>query len=616
MPTGKTKPIKNARPSLKIISLVLLCLSAAGCAVLETAKRTAEAGVSAAGSQSASAAASEPAASGKTRAAAPPQARPAQPKPEEKPGLSPVDEAIASGDCAALASFADPAAAGVSLADKRKAAAALNRYIKPDPAPVRYRTGKIDPRIANIRKETLEGVFQDPAAHIEDLVKQLTQREPNHFMKAKILHDWIAYHIAYDTEDLFRNLNRPQDYASVLKRKTAVCAGYSQLFKKMADLAGVEARIISGHSKGFGYRGFLGGKTDHAWNAVKVSGKWHLVDVTWDAGHVDRKTFVRNYSTDYLFLDPRSFLYSHLPEHDAEQFWYPLVTAEQFVREPLIKGRFFSYGLKLKDDSLRYSNAADGAFSTTVISPSAGVVLTSALRDPSQNEIVGADFFTKRGGNYEFLFSPPDSGEYEGHIFARGKSEIIFPERVPIGEFEAAWLPLVEKSVAERKITEKEKEVFIGSFRKVPENGVYYFLEDPFDRARVAAVPKVLKSIGVSVTWLQSVLDFELKRNPGSTVPPSTYPHIFSSYADLSATELVGPLTGILKRGEKTHLVVRSRDLAKIAVIFDGTYHHFTKDAKGEFTLSAAVPESAEKIVVYGSRDGRSYSGIWRFAVD
>ena len=52
---------------------------------------------------------------------------------------------------------------------------------------------------------------------------------------------------------------------------------------------------------------------NHAWNAVKIQERWHLVDVTWDAGHIEGKIYHKQYGTAYLFADPRQFLYTHFP---------------------------------------------------------------------------------------------------------------------------------------------------------------------------------------------------------------------------------------------------------------------------------------------------------------
>ena len=54
---------------------------------------------------------------------------------------------------------------------------------------------------------------------------------------------------------------------------------------------GVEA-VVRGHAKGFGYPAGqpLAAPPDHAWNAVRLGGAWHLLDATWGAGTIDAHT--------------------------------------------------------------------------------------------------------------------------------------------------------------------------------------------------------------------------------------------------------------------------------------------------------------------------------------
>ena len=54
-----------------------------------------------------------------------------------------------------------------------------------------------------------------------------------------------------------------------------VCNGYAMATFYLCNKAGVETRFIRG----------IGGndtKVNHAWNAVKIDGKWYNIDVTWD----------------------------------------------------------------------------------------------------------------------------------------------------------------------------------------------------------------------------------------------------------------------------------------------------------------------------------------------
>jgi transglutaminase/protease-like cytokinesis protein 3 len=84
------------------------------------------------------------------------------------------------------------------------------------------------------------------------------------------------------------------------------------------------------------------------------------VDVTWDAGPLEKRTFIKRYSTEWLFLDSRPFLYSHLPDEDQYQFYAPALSTEDFMREAYITDMFFQYGLALKSEDPEYNNLIDG----------------------------------------------------------------------------------------------------------------------------------------------------------------------------------------------------------------------------------------------------------------
>ena len=71
-------------------------------------------------------------------------------------------------------------------------------------------------------------------------------------------------------------------YAALIN-KTAVCQGYASLFYRLALDAGVDTRVISGEAGG-----------PHAWNIVKLNGKYYNLDSTWDAGRSTYAYFLKN----------------------------------------------------------------------------------------------------------------------------------------------------------------------------------------------------------------------------------------------------------------------------------------------------------------------------------
>ena len=69
---------------------------------------------------------------------------------------------------------------------------------------------------------------------------------------------------------------------------SAVCSGYANTFYLFCKAAGLDCEYVRGES--------VPKKDDfgHAWNRVKVDGKWYYVDCTWDdpvGGHKEHKKY-------------------------------------------------------------------------------------------------------------------------------------------------------------------------------------------------------------------------------------------------------------------------------------------------------------------------------------
>jgi len=531
-----------------------------------------------------------------------------------------INRAISEGDLETLYNFVN----NPDNRDQRlltSANQAIRRYTVNDTSTVRYRTNRMDSRVRNVGNALMENVFTDPERYLPDVVTRLISGVSDQLQRVKIINDWICDNIAYDVETAYRGANRRQDYISVLNNKKAVCAGYSALFNEMCRLARIESIIINGFSKGFGYTGSIGSRTDHAWNAVKVSNKWYLLDVTWNAGYVSQTTYVKRYTTDYLFLDSRAFLYSHLPLENKYQFYAPVVTREQFMEEPLIRGVFFRYQLELRNELPRYNNLAqDGGFTFDVISRNSNVQLSSSLRTVQQQNIDGADWKARSGNTYSFIYDVPDNQNYKGYVFARLNNERRVHERISINVYEQRIIPLLDELLQNRRITQREKELFIDSYYKVQDTGNYYFLEDQFDTARNNAVIKIHPLVNLSLEMLTPVLDFNLRASPGYTGFSNNYnrrfPEYYSGFTGVSNTRLVSPIYGTLQSGSVETFVLESRDFTRFAFIINGQYRYFGRTGNGPFELSLEIPHGINELEIYGTRNNRNYETLIKYIVE
>lgn len=222
-----------------------------------------------------------------------------------------------------------------------------NEIGKPDSA----RTERIEDNpfadLDNYAKNAPEHVSKN----LKSLAKYLSLRANNDTEKARLVFSWVAHHIRYD--DVAYNTKHYSDEkpATVLKRRLAVCAGFSALFESLAKEIGLEVQVISGYAKGYGNERHVA-KINHDWNAVQIDGEWKLIDVTWGNGF-GRET-VRGLKSEkkfddfWFFTPPEQFVFSHLPESRRWQLIRKELSLREFNMLPKLDNRLFELGFDSK----------------------------------------------------------------------------------------------------------------------------------------------------------------------------------------------------------------------------------------------------------------------------
>ncbi|WP_051318448.1 transglutaminase domain-containing protein [Cohnella thermotolerans] len=104
------------------------------------------------------------------------------------------------------------------------------------------------------------------AAKSKEILASIIKPGMNDHQKVKAIHDWVLLHVAYD-----RTLRKHSAY-DALASGQAVCQGYASLTYRLLTDAGLQARIAEGTVK----------TGPHAWNLVKLDGKWYHLDTTFD----------------------------------------------------------------------------------------------------------------------------------------------------------------------------------------------------------------------------------------------------------------------------------------------------------------------------------------------
>ncbi|KAK2786349.1 hypothetical protein FQN53_006717 [Emmonsiellopsis sp. PD_33] len=161
------------------------------------------------------------------------------------------------------------------------------------------------------------------------LANQLTAPFPSLTDKARAIFTWLHHNINYDVDSFFNKCVGPQTPENTLSTGLAVCAGYAGLFELLANHAGLEARTISGHGKGFGYAPLPPGapipafSSNHAWNVVRIdNGHWKLIDSCWGAGNVSGKgqPYNKSFTPEHFIMPNDEFTNRHFPT-DRQSFY-------------------------------------------------------------------------------------------------------------------------------------------------------------------------------------------------------------------------------------------------------------------------------------------------------
>ena len=197
-----------------------------------------------------------------------------------------------------------------------------------------------------------------------ELAQDLTASCKTSLEKTRAIFSWIAQHISYEYKRAPQN-SKPvqssdhsgQDNADsstellplndlvaedVLKKRTALCYGYTRLFKCLCDHAGITCEIINGYGRGDFHKVGNNFRTNHAWNAVLIDSSWYLVDVTWASGYFtyNSNQFVQHFDDHYFLTPPEQFALDHFPDDLKWSLLQQPPTIGEFIHSPY-KGRCF-----------------------------------------------------------------------------------------------------------------------------------------------------------------------------------------------------------------------------------------------------------------------------------
>ena len=139
-------------------------------------------------------------------------------------------------------------------------------------------------------KEQMSAETEKINAAADELLKGITPSMPE-FERERLLHDRLAKSITYDLNEKYAHTA----YGALVNGR-AVCDGYTQAFQYLLQRVGIQSFMVTGTGKG----------GNHAWNIVRIDGRYYNVDLTWD--DQERDTFYAYFNlTDERIKDDHTF---------------------------------------------------------------------------------------------------------------------------------------------------------------------------------------------------------------------------------------------------------------------------------------------------------------------
>lgn len=120
------------------------------------------------------------------------------------------------------------------------------------------------------------------------------------FEKVFFINGYLASHIEY-SEDATHGGHSA--YAALFDHK-AVCQGYALAADLLLRESGLQTKYITGKVKG----------ENHAWNKVKLDGKWYNLDITWNDPMPDRG---ERYRLNYFLISDNQLAKDHMWNYDS-----------------------------------------------------------------------------------------------------------------------------------------------------------------------------------------------------------------------------------------------------------------------------------------------------------
>ncbi len=141
------------------------------------------------------------------------------------------------------------------------------------------------------------------------------------------LHDWMINNFEYAATETQADVH---NIYGAFTNKKIVCEGYARTFKYILDGLGIDCVLISGSATNSNEE-----TESHAWDYVKLDGKWYAIDVTWDDPIIANKGSLSDeIKRKYFLKGSNDFFYNHKENgyisENSMEFKFPTIERESY----------------------------------------------------------------------------------------------------------------------------------------------------------------------------------------------------------------------------------------------------------------------------------------------
>lgn len=138
----------------------------------------------------------------------------------------------------------------------------------------------------NIRREDVKNEIIKTEDNVNKFIKDNISEKDTIIDKIYKVHNYILDNTEYlNTDEGKETCHGQVPYGMIGEGKMA-CGGYANTFQLMLNKLGVENMVVRGKATGR-----YGRSESHAWNIVKLEGKWYHIDPTWNDTIYEGKEF-------------------------------------------------------------------------------------------------------------------------------------------------------------------------------------------------------------------------------------------------------------------------------------------------------------------------------------